>query len=97
MVPIDWFAPNHGWELLPARRWHWPLPILEGEARSANIWFRIVVSAVLLRRVDVLDLGDNSATVAGFTKGRATAPNLNAECHRKAALEGATDVRFGIT
>jgi hypothetical protein len=35
VIPRNWFSTSAGWELLLARRWHWPMHINVGEARAA--------------------------------------------------------------
>ena len=92
-----WFTEAIEWIPVRARHWHYPSHINIGETRALGEWQDTASAVAFGRRVEFVDLSDNSAAVGVTSRGRSSILPLNAICRRRAALEGLSQVTLRST
>ena len=97
VLPRSWFTQAIEWTPVRARHWHFPAHINIGETRALGEWQDTASAVAFGRRVEFVDLSDNSAAVGVTSRGRSSILPLNAICRRRAALEGLLQVALRST
>ena len=94
-LPRSWFTDEGRWVLLRSKRWHRPLKIGQGEFKALVAWAAVLTRCEeLARRMEVLDLTDNTGVAGIKVRGRSPRYPLNVEARHIAAAELLLDMRL---
>lgn len=83
------------WFILLGRRWRYPEHITAGESRSQLKWCEILGNAPELWDTKWLDPGDNTTSVANWSKGQSPRPGLNRIQQKRCSVEAVSRQRCG--